>query len=142
MKIIRSAAFIILTISALANVSQAQQSHDSMKGMDMPANQPQKTPAKSSLKPADGASVKIFAPTKGQTFKGDQVPIQFKLVKGKAGHHVHAYVDNELMGMFEGEKGTLNGIKPGSHVLMLRVVAADHKTELDASDEVSFAVNK
>ena len=142
MKIIRSAAFIILTISALANVSQAQQSHDSMKGMDMPANQPQKTPAKSSLKPADGASVKILAPTKGQTFKGDQVPIQFKLVKGKAGHHVHAYVDNELMGMFEGEKGTLNGIKPGSHVLMLRVVAADHKTELDASDEVSFAVNK
>ena len=142
MKIIRSAAFITLTILALANVSRAQQSHDSMKGMDMPANQPQKTPAKSSFKPADGASVKILAPTKGQTFKGDQVPIQFKLVKGKAGHHVHAYVDNELMGMFEGEKGTLNGIKPGSHVLVLRVVAADHKTELDASDEVSFAVKK
>jgi hypothetical protein len=142
MKVIRSAAFITLTILALANVSRAQQSHDSMKGMDMPATQPQKTPAKSSLKPADGASVKILAPTKGQTFKGDQVPIQFKLVKGKAGHHVHAYVDNELMGMFEGEKGTLNGIKPGSHVLVLRVVAADHKTELDASDEVNFAVKK
>ena len=92
------------------------------------------------LKPAEGASVKILAPTKGQIFKGDQVPIQFKLVKGKAGHHVHAYVDNELMGMFEGEKGTLNGIKPGSHVLKLRVVADDHKTELDASDEVSFTV--
>jgi hypothetical protein len=44
------------------------------------------------------------------------------------------------MGMFEGEKGTLNGIKPGSHVLKLRVVADDHKTELDASDEVSFTV--
>jgi hypothetical protein len=42
--------------------------------------------------------------------------------------------------MFEGEKGTLNGIKPGAHVLMLRVVAADHKTELDASDEVNFTV--
>ena len=108
----------------------------------MPAIQPQKTPAKSSLKPAEGASVKILAPTRGQTFKGDQVAIQFKLVKGKAGHHVHAYVDNELMGMFESEKGTLNGIKPGTHVLMLRVVAADHKTELDASDEVSFTVKK
>jgi hypothetical protein len=142
MKVVRSAAFVTLTILALANVARAQPSHDSMKGMDMPANQPQQTPAKSSLKPAEGASVKILAPTKGQTFKGDQVPIQFKLVKGKAGHHVHAYVDNELMGMFEGEKGTLNGIKPGSHVLKLRVVADDHKTELDASDEVSFTVKK
>jgi hypothetical protein len=142
MKVIRFAAFVTLTILALANVSRAQPSHDAMKGTDMPANQPQKTPAKSPLKPAEGASVQILAPTKGQTFKGDQVPIQFKLVKGKAGHHVHAYVDNELMGMFEGEKGTLNGIKPGSHVLKLRVVAVDHKTELDASDEVSFIVKK
>ncbi len=142
MKVIRFAAFVTLTILALANVSLAQPSHDAMKGMDMPANQPQETPSKSSLKPAEGASVKILAPTKGQMFKGDQVPIQFKLVKGKAGHHVHAYVDNELMGMFEGEKGTLNGIKPGSHVLKLRVVADDHKTELDASDEVSFTVKK
>lgn len=140
MKLIRSGVFVTLTILALTNVSRAQPSHDSMKGMDMPANQPQKAPAKSPLKPAEGASVKIFTPTKGQTFKGDQVPIQFKLVKGKAGHHVHAYVDNELMGMFEGEKGTLNGVKPGSHVLKLRVVADDHKTELDASDEVSFTV--
>jgi hypothetical protein len=142
MKVMCSAVFVTLMILALTNVSQAQSSHDSMKGMDMPANQPQKTPAKSALKPAEGASVKILAPAKGQTFKGDQVPIQFKLVKGKAGHHVHAYVDNELMGMFEGEKGTLNGIKPGSHVLKLRVVADDHKTELDASDEVSFTVKK
>ena len=140
MKVIRSAAFVTLMILALTNVSRAQHSHDSVKGMNMPANQPQKAPAKSSLKPAEGASVKILAPTKGQIFKGDQVPIQFKLVKGKAGHHVHAYLDNELMGMFEGEKGTLNGIKPGSHVLKLRVVADDHKTELDASDEVSFTV--
>jgi hypothetical protein len=142
MKVIRLAVFVTLTILASTSVSGAQPSHDSMKGMDMPAKQPQKTPAKSPLKPAEGASVKILTPTKGQTFKGDQVPIQFKLVKGKAGHHVHAYVDNELMGMFEGEKGTLNGIKPGSHVLKLRVVADDHKTELDASDEVSFTVKK
>jgi hypothetical protein len=140
MKVIRYAVFATLTILALTNASRAQSSHDSMKGMDMPPKQPQKTPAKSSLKPAQGASVKILSPTKGQKFNGDQVPIQFKLVKGKTGHHVHAYVDNELMGMFEGEKGTLNGIKPGSHMLKLRVVADDHKTELDASDEVSFTV--
>ncbi|HEY6366382.1 MAG TPA: hypothetical protein VI585_16475 [Candidatus Binatia bacterium] len=141
MKAIRLAAYATLAILASSNFSLAQHPHDSMKRIDKPATQPDKAPVKSSsLKPAEGASVKILSPTKGQTFKGDQVPIQFKLVKGKAGHHVHAYVDNELMGMFEGEKGTLNGIKPGAHVLMLRVVTADHKTELDASDEVSFAV--
>jgi hypothetical protein len=138
MRVIGSAASLILMILAATNLTLAQHSHESMKGKDKPTKQPQTVI--SSLKPADGASVKILFPTKGQTFQGDQVPIQFKLVKGKAGHHVHAYVDNELMGMFEGEKGTLNGIKPGSHVLMLRVVAADHKTELDASDEVSFTV--
>ena len=142
MKVIRSAVFVTLTILALTNILRAQSSHDSMKGMDMPAKQPEKTPAKSALKPAEGASVKILSPTKGQTNKGDQVPLEFKLVKGKNGHHVHAYVDNQLMGMFEGDKGTLNGIKPGTHVLMLRVVADDHKTELDASDEVSFTVKK
>ena len=140
MKVILSTAFVTLTTLALANVLWAQKSHDSMKGMDMPATDPQKIPTKSSLKAAQGASVKILSPTKGQTFKSEQVPIQFKLVKGKAGHHVHAYVDNKLMGMFESEKGTLNGIKPGTHVLKLQVVAADHKTELDASDEVSFTV--
>ena len=140
MKFVRAAVLIILMILALTNISRAQHSHDSVKGKDTPTKQPQSTTAKSSFKPADGASVKILTPTKGQTFKGDQVPIQFKLIKGKAGHHVHAYIDNELMGMFESEKGTLNGIKPGSHVLLLRVVTADHKTELDASDEVSFIV--
>ena len=50
--------------------------------------------------------------------------------------------DYKMGTTFEGEKGTLNGIKPGSHVLKLRVVAVDHKTELDASDEVSFIVKK
>ena len=40
--------------------------------------------------------------------------------------------------MFESAKGTLNGIKPGKHVLELRVVADDHKTELEASDKVVF----
>ena len=62
--------------------------------------------------------------------------IEYTLTKGKRGHHAHAYVDGELMGMFESEKGTLNGIKPGKRVLELRVVAADHETELDASDKV------
>ncbi|MBI2533664.1 MAG: hypothetical protein HYW03_15830 [Deltaproteobacteria bacterium] len=44
------------------------------------------------------------------------------------------------MGMFESDKGTLNGINPGKHTLELRVVAEDHQTELDAIDKVEFAV--
>ena len=97
-------------------------------------------PAPPPLKPAEGAKIKILSPTKDQVFKGDKVPLQFQLTKGKRGHHAHAYVDGELMGMFESEKGTLNGIKPGKHVLELRVVAEDHKTELDATDKIEFIV--
>jgi hypothetical protein len=103
--------------------------------LEQTPNSTQKAP-----KPAEGASVRIVSPKQGQSFKADQVPIQFKLTKGKRGHHVHAYVDNELVGMFESDKGTLNGIKPGKHTLELRVVADDHKTELDAKDIVGFTV--
>lgn len=113
--------------------------HDHSKGHANTAGTPMPD-LKSALKPAEGASIKILSPSKDQVFKGDKVPVQFKLTKGKRGHHAHAYVDGELMGMFESEKGTLNGIKPGKHVLELRVVAADHTTELEASDKVQFMV--
>jgi hypothetical protein len=92
------------------------------------------------LLPADGASVKILSPTKDQIFQKDQIPLEFRIVKGKRGHHVHAYVNGELMGMFNSQTGTLTGLKPGKHVLELRVVAEDHKSELDAIDKVSFVV--
>lgn len=90
--------------------------------------------------PSEGASVKILSPKNEQVISGDRVLLQFNLTKGKRGHHVHAYIDGELMGMFESRNGTLNGIRPGRHSLELRVVAEDHKTELDASDRVEFMV--
>jgi putative copper export protein len=89
---------------------------------------------------AEGASVKILLPTKGQVFTSDQVPLRFNLTRGKRGDHVHAYIDGELIGMFMSQQGTLNGIKPGRHVLELRVVAEDHQTELDATDRTDFIV--
>jgi hypothetical protein len=61
-------------------------------------------------------------------------------IAGKRGHHVHAYVDGELMGMFQSGAGALNGLKPGPHTLELRVVAEDHQTELDAFDRIEFMV--
>jgi putative copper export protein len=90
--------------------------------------------------PADGASVKILSPARGQVFPTDQVPLKFELTRGKRGDHVHAYVDGDLMGMFLSKEGALNGIKPGRHVLELRVVADDHQTELDAADRTEFIV--
>ena len=129
-------------------LAQMDHSHGMQGSKNMPMEKnaatskdmPMKMAPAAALKPAEGAKIKILSPTKDQVFKGDKVPIQFQLTKGKRGHHAHAYVDGELMGMFESEKGTLNGIKPGKHVLELRVVAEDHKTELDATDKVAFIV--
>lgn len=123
---------------ALSPFAWAQHNHST----DRP---PQANPAttktvKPSLKPAEGASIKIISPTKGQVLTGDKIALEYKLAKGKRGHHAHAYIDGELVGMFESEKGALNGIKPGKHILELRVVAADHVTELDAIDKVEFTV--
>ena len=132
---------LVATIGVFAaQLADAQTSHDHMKGMEMPKQQPEKIAAKLALQPAEGASVKIISPKAGEVLKGDKIPLQFKLTKGKRGHHAHAYIDGELMGMFESDKGTLNGVKPGKHILELRVVAGDHNTELDAKDRVEFVV--
>jgi hypothetical protein len=137
MKILHLIA-VTATLSFIPVVVPAQESHDRMKGMDMPMKA-EKMPPKATLKPAQGASVKILSPKAGQIIKGDSVPLEFKMAKGKAGEHVHAYVDGEMAGMFKSSKGTLNGIKPGQHTLELRVATGDHNTELDATDKVTFA---
>ena len=131
---------IVRTLAALATltfllplVAWAQHNHS----IGQPAA---KKAAKPSPQPAEGASIKIISPAKGEVLKGDKVPLAYKLTKGKRGHHAHVYVDGELMGMFESERGTLNGIKPGKHTLEMRVVASDHVTELDAIDRVEFTV--
>lgn len=133
----RTTGLAIFFLTLLPVVAAAQHQHGKSQPAGAPA--PAKTAA-AKLQPAEGASIKILTPTNGQVLKGDKVEISYQLTKGKRGHHAHAYVDGELMGMFESAKGTLNGVKPGKHVLELRVVAADHKTELDAVDKVEFTV--
>jgi len=130
-------AMLVLMIG-LPTFAGAQ--HDHSMDQTPPAKAAATKAVKPALKPAEGASIKIISPTKGQVLKGDKVPLEYKLTKGKRGNHAHAYVDGELMGMFESEKATLNGIKPGNHILELRVVASDHVTELDAIDKVPFTV--
>lgn len=132
-------AVLVAIVFVVAGIAPAaQEGHDHMQGMGMPTKQTDKAPAKSALKPAQGASVKIVSPKAGQVIKGDSVPLEFKLTKGKIGEHVHAYVDGEMAGMFKGSKGTLNGVKPGQHTLELRVTTGDHNTELNATDKVTF----
>ena len=138
MKILNLAAALSIEFLSVGFVAVAQESHDHMKGMETPTKQTEKTAAKSALKPAQGASVKIVSPKAGQVIKGDSVPLEFNLTKGKIGEHVHAYIDGEMAGMFKGAKGTLNGIKPGQHTLELRVTTGDHNTELNATDKVTF----
>lgn len=138
MKILNLLGALAIALTARPFVAAAQEGHDQMKGMDMPMKHSDKIPAKSGLKPAQGASVEIVSPKAGQVIKGDSVPLEFKLTKGKIGEHVHAYVDGEMAGMFQSSKGTLNGIKPGQHTLELRVATADHNTELNATDRVTF----
>ena len=98
-------------------------------------------PSLTNLAPAEGARVTLLSPKEGESLKSDEIPIRYEFVKGKRGHHLHAYVDEQLMGMFsDPESGTLTGISPGRHALVVRVVADDHVTELDASDRVEFSV--
>jgi putative copper export protein len=93
------------------------------------------------LQPAEGAKVTILVPKEGEVFHGDEVPLRYDFTPGRLGNHVHAYIDGELMGMFsDPSNGTLTGIKPGKHVLELRVTTEDHVTELDATDKVGFVI--
>ena len=142
MRISNVVAALAIVLAAIRTVPAAQEAHDHMKGTDIPTKQTDKGAATSVLKRAQGAAVKIISPKAGQVIKGDSVPLEFKLTKGKVGEHVHAYVDGEMAGMFKSSKGTLNGIKPGQHTLELRVTADDHNTELDATDKVTFSTTK
>jgi hypothetical protein len=125
-----------IALSFTAPAGSAQQSH--MHGIDGSKKHSRTMPPQSRLKPAEGASVKIISPKPGQTFEGDAVPLEFEIKKGRTGEHVHAYVNGELAGMFKSTTGTLNGLKAGRHTLELRVATGDHKTELNATDRVTF----
>jgi hypothetical protein len=126
----------LLLVSACKDHDGGHGHHDAPHGQGVAGS----AGATATLAPAEGARVKIIEPASDQTFSGDTVPLKFELEKGKRGQHVHAYIDGELMGMFESTSGTLTGVKPGKHTLELRVVTSDHNVELDARDKITFVV--
>jgi hypothetical protein len=136
-------AVTMMTLAAPGLILSACQDHKNSHANHVASHgQSGETPPNkaTALALAEGASVKILSPRTGQVFEADSIPLEFEMKKGKRGEHLHAYVDGEMAGMFKTTKGTLTGIKPGNHTLEVRVVTADHKTELDATDKVQFAV--
>ncbi len=130
-----------LTLSLLMSACKDHRAGDSAHGDSHSHSKPaEQTAPAGVLAPAEGAKIKILTPADDQMFTGDEIPLHFELIKGKRGEHVHAYVDGEMAGMFKTTKGTLTGIQSGKHTLEVRVVMADHNTELDASDKVTFFV--
>jgi hypothetical protein len=134
---IRNTIFAATIALGLAGSAESAQ-HGHLHGTEAPKKHSERMPSRSTLRPAEGASVKIISPRAEQAFEGDAVPLEFEVKKGRIGEHVHAYVNGELAGMFKTTKGTLNGLKPGRHTLELRVATGDHKTELNATDRVTF----
>jgi hypothetical protein len=126
----------VLLVSACKDHHSGHGQHDPAHGQGGQVS----AGATAMLAPAEGARVKIIEPASDQIFSGDAIPLRFELVKGNRGQHVHAYIDGELMGMFESTSGTLTGVKPGKHTLELRVVTSDHNVELDAIDKITFVV--
>ena len=83
----------------------------------------------------DGSVVKITSPHNGEVV-GSTVDVKYELKKGTHGDHVHAYVDGQYQ---KGFKGTLHGLKKGTHEISIKVANTDHDV-LDASHTVTVEV--
>jgi hypothetical protein len=126
MKLLLLAGVATVGFFTVTRFLPAQDGHDRIENKNTPAKQFQKPPAKTGSQARRGRQCKDSLAQAGTNIQRRSGAAEFKLVKGKKGHHVHVYVDNELVGMFQSDKGTLNGIKPGKHTLELVVVAQPH----------------
>ena len=76
-------AFLLILLPASVEAQQHQHGNEQPAGKAAPA----KTSAAKLFSPPKALRSKSFAPTKGQTIKGDKVEIHYQLTKGKRGHH-------------------------------------------------------
>ena len=101
-----------------------------------PAATPQASPT-ASVRPASTAKLSITSPTNGATVKGPTVRLVVKLEGGRVvplttknikpdEGHIHVKLDGALQSITAGTTFDLQGVKPGTHVVLVEFVASDH----------------
>ena len=140
---IRAAAAVLAAIAIL------------VAGCSTPAATSAPSPSATPLgpRPSSLATVSIVEPADGATVVGTDAHVVLKLTGAKIvtqattsirpdEGHVHLYVDNQLVSMNYGLEQDIP-VTPGSHVLRVEFVAADHApfNPRVASGNVVFTVN-
>ena len=77
----------------------------------------------------DEASVTIASPADGATLDVmEQNKVEYEVVPGPRGDHVHFYVDDEEVAILRQLAGsyTLESLAPGAHALCIKVVNKNH----------------
>lgn len=78
---------------------------------------------------AEEGSVTILAPADGATLDVmEQNKVEYAVVPGPRGDHVHLYVDGSEAAILRALKGsyTLESLTPGKHTLCVKVVNKNH----------------
>jgi hypothetical protein len=88
-------------------------------------------------RPTSTGKLTILAPTPNQVVKGTRLTVRVKLEGAKLVKqtstnispdrgHIHIIVDGKVVSLLAGTSYTLTGLKPGTHLLQVEFVAADH----------------
>jgi len=78
---------------------------------------------------ADDASVTISSPADGAKLsRTAQTKINYEVMPGSKGDHVHLYVDDKEVGVLRQLKGsyTLESLAPGKHEICIKIVSKGH----------------
>ncbi|MBZ0070343.1 MAG: hypothetical protein WCY26_02045 [Thiohalobacteraceae bacterium] len=78
---------------------------------------------------AAAGSVTILAPADGATLDAmEQNKVEYEVVPGPRGDHLHVYIDGSETGLLRQLKGTytLETLAPGAHEICIKVVNKNH----------------
>jgi hypothetical protein len=75
------------------------------------------------------ASIKILSPADNSELDaGESYPLSYEVIPGTEGDHFHVWVDDDKSKGIHDTKGvyTLPKLKPGKHIITIKVVDKDH----------------
>ena len=132
---IRAGAAVLALAAGLAACSSGGSGSGGQAGSDGQAGTPPSTAA--AARPSSPAKLTIDAPHNGQVVKGGSVQLQLGLRNAKIvaatttnirpdQGHVHVMLDGRLISMNYRLAQALPKLTPGTHVLQVEFVAADH----------------